>query len=168
MTRIFKTTDGEINIGFSLDTSVVSLGELPCISTQQFVGHATLALLEIIPHLDTDTREEWAAAILGVAERIGSLSLIEPAEDRIDAASRNRVGIISTPFSYEWSPFTVAPDRETVIFMMPDAGPRHVLSSNQFYALVVDGIIASMGWNGQTYQEVKDAATTLEDALLSS
>ena len=76
MARTFETQDGkDINAGLIIDGNTVTLGnELPYISVGQFVGFATLTLIEgIFPHLDPATRQAWHQDMSAEYEHIKAL-----------------------------------------------------------------------------------------------
>lgn len=77
---IIETLDGgEIETGFwGPDVSKIQLGELPLITTQQFVGYAAVALARgVIPKLDADTRVEWARSARTLRERVQDLPTLK-------------------------------------------------------------------------------------------
>lgn len=191
MTMIINTLDGgEIETGFwGPDVSKIQLGELPMMTTQQFVGYAALALTrEIVPKLDDETRAAWAPDARSLRERVEGLPVLSvtgkffaqgPDElaSQLDTVEPHDKGELNAALSasvvptdeavyYRESPFRVQVDGQRVGFVHEDE-VRHVVDREDFFNLthsVVGGGI--MGWSKDgTYQEVKDAAVQIDAAL---
>lgn len=192
MSVIIETLGGgEIGTGFwEPDTSRVRLGELPPMTTVQFVGYAAITLTQgVIPRLDTPARTEWArdmatahAAVQNMpvlnftgkflAQDLGTLVSQIPTVEAGDAAELSAaLSAAATPLEdtvvyYPENPFRVQPDGQYVGFVHDEA-VRHVVTAEDFFNLayhVLSGGI--MGWGGHgTYQEVKDAAAHIHTAL---
>lgn len=190
---IIETLDGgEIETGFwGTDISKIQLGELPLMTTPQFVGYAALALTEgIIPKLDAETHAAWAPDARSLREGVENLRTLQltgkffmqtadelaaqyiAAEDADDKAELGvALSAAAAPTEeavyYPQNPFRVQTDGQRVGFVHEDE-VRHVVDKEDFFNLahrVISGGI--MGWNEEsgTYQEVKDAAVQIDRAL---
>lgn len=191
MTTIIVTLDGgEIETGFwGPDVSKIQLGELPLMTTQQFVHYAASVLTErVIPQLDTVTRAQWAQDARSLREQVQDLLVlqitgqfftqgIDELTSRIDTTSASDKGELSAALSaavvptddavyYKENPFKVQSDGQR-IGLVHEATVRHVIDREDFfnltYSIVRGGI---MGWGSHgTYQEVKEAAAQIDAAL---
>ncbi|HSH55712.1 MAG TPA: hypothetical protein VK983_02710 [Candidatus Limnocylindrales bacterium] len=191
MTMIIKSIDnGEIETGFwGPDTAKVQLGELPLMSTQQFVGYAALTLAEeVIPKLDPVTKNEWAQAAEHLRDSVAELPLrnttgkyfmqspddllpqldTAPAEDQAELYESLAAAVVPTDEAvyYEKNPFHVQADGQRVGFLH-EGEIRHIVSADDFYTLTYQVIHGGlMGWGDHgTYPEVKDGAVLLNSVF---
>ncbi len=194
MTLILETLTGEeIATGFwGPDTSRVQLGELPLMTTQQFAGFAALALSqEIIPQLEPERRGPWSRVSRVMYEEVISaplrpstgkyfavprdellaqLDTVAP-EDERELTGEAVASAVPTPAAvyYSETPFVVQADGQRVGFRNEDE-VKAVITAENFFIMsssVIGGGI--MGWGRYgTWQEVKDAATQINDSLHTS
>jgi len=190
MTLIMETLDGgEINTGFHWDKSKIELGELPLMSTQQFIGYVALTLTqEIIPKLNVEERAEWSGKLRSSHEKLESLpdlvrsdkyfamsydelmDLLETAgEDEQVEIGDAIIASVSTKIPVEYyaeNPFWVQGDGRRVGFVY-DGELKHVVDAKDFFILA--NFVLYGGWKGWSkygaYREVKDAVRQLNDAL---
>jgi hypothetical protein len=188
MTRILRTVDGgEIEFGFwGVDVSRIQMGEAPPMQTTQFAGYAALTLIGgVFPKLTQEKQAEWASDVRYVRETVDPLPILRltgaysqfesaPAlaaqidrvapEDQADFAAAIRAAgtPVEPAVAYTENPFIAREDGQAVRI-----ADRHEVSADEFFnvtnAIIVGGY---MGWGELgTYQEVKDAAVMLDEAL---
>jgi hypothetical protein len=189
-TRIETLDGGDIDTGFwGPDVSKIQLGDLPTMTTQQFVGYAALSLVQdIIPKLNDDERIQWArnvsyvrqqvehAPVKNVTDKFFALSADELAEQFSTVSEKDRgelldelaaaVVPIEKAIYYPESPFTVQGDGQR-ISLSHEGETHHVIDTKDFFYLftkIVHG--GFVGWDERgTYQEVKDATVLVDSAL---
>lgn len=192
MTVLLESLDGRvIDTGFwGPDQSKVQLGDLPSITTQQFVGYGVLALTEGLLRATDSTiiaRLNRGHITQELCRRVSCLSTLKITGQfygqDLDAllAQRNvvtedarsewltMVYAASTPTSealyYPRSPFMVQADGQRV-GLLDQQEVRHVVNYVDFFALTCNVIQGGNGgWQGETYVEVKEAALRLDEAL---
>lgn len=189
MTLVMPTFEGpKIDTGFwAGDMTKVQLGDLPPMTTQQFVGYAAVLLVnDIIPNYDEVTRKRWISSARELDENLKITPQIEitgkfiaqgkdelasqlytvPSEDldELIIALQAAASPIGEPEYYVNSPFVMT-DEGSVSMVVEDK--RHTTAPHHFHSLthhVLSG--GMMGWdhNG-TYDEVRASAGQIYDAL---
>lgn len=173
MSTIIETADGvEISTGFlDRDLSKVALGELPPIAIQQFVGYAAVTLAEgVFPALDAETRKEWTDDVRNMVRRVGALSLRQNhgiTEENIGKPLQPVAGADRKAQLYSDNPFAILEDGQSIGFIEPGDGIKHVVASEDFFSLtyeVINGGILGWGARG-AYPEVQEAAALLDSVI---
>jgi hypothetical protein len=186
-----ETLDGgSIDTGFwGPDISKVQLGDLPLMTTQQFVGYAALSLIDgALPKLDHAKRAEWADGARRVREKIKNIpikqstgkffarSADELATLMEDVAEKDKdelftelaASVVPTEDAeyYRENPFVVQGDGQRVGFVYQNE-IQHVVDTDDLFYLLHYVIHGGMkGWDQSgTYQEVKDMAELIDSAL---
>lgn len=190
MTLEVKTIHGDnIDLGFwGGDITKIQLGDLPPMTTPQFVGYAAVRLAQdIIPTYDPLTRMEWATAARMVhqdllitpqleytgkflaqdTDKLVSQLYTTPSDnlDELMITLQAAVTPVDEPEFYARNPFEVMADGTQVSMVGEDA--RHTIKAHDFHALthhILRG--GMMGWgHSGTYAEVREAAQLIHDAL---
>jgi hypothetical protein len=195
MSTVIPTIEGKrIYAGYAwgdLEQVHLSEGEIPPLTTAQFLGYAATALSDgVIPNLASDLKREWAVDFSNVKEELDALpdrprsaeyygqarqditndfdaAASGSPEDRVlfydgYAASRR----VDEAEYRSQSPFDVSPDGQVVGFKK-DGEVLHTIGSDYFISFVSYALAGGTGGWGEagTYPEVRLAANSILNAF---